>query len=566
MDLECSAQYPPTLVEALSRRVTQTPRERAYRFSHYRQDDEDVDYGQLWERVGGLAAQVRAATAPGDRVVLLCPPGPDFVYAFFACMVSGRVAVAAHLPMSAQQVETLRAIIADSGAVAAIAPLAIVPLDQASLGPDIRIIDSGSAAALSGADPLAGPPPGPDDIAFLQYTSGSTGMPKGVTVLHRNLIDNLGRIASKYAMGQRTSIVSWLPPFHDMGLIQGVLLPAFLGGRATLLSPMTFLRDPLIWLRAISGTPHVVAGGPNLAYGLCLKRVSPAAAAGLDLSGWELAFVGAEPVDPVILRRFAEMFAENGFRASSLTPMYGLAESTLFVNGGPAGAGARSRHFRTAELEQGVAVVDTEGRELVSMGPVRDCELAIVDPRTRQRCAGNRVGEIWLRGPSVTAGYWRQPAANERAFEATITDGDGAHYLRTGDLGFVAEGELYISGRIKELMIVHGRNIFPQDVERTILSNHPTFRPGGCAVFAAQIDNEDRVMVVQELNEPPAQDTAAALEGSIRDVVSRAHAISVHRIIFVGKGEVPKTTSGKIQRQRLRAEYSSPALLQESAK
>ncbi|WP_169815626.1 fatty acyl-AMP ligase [Nocardia inohanensis] len=538
-------------------RVAETPQRSAYIFASHRHADEVVDHLRLWDRTAGLAARVSETTAPGDRVLLMCPPGPEFVYAFFACLLTGRIAVPVHLAVSGHQLASLTAIVRDSGAAAAIAPLSTVPIGDGQLGPGIRIIDADSAGAGTGFD-LGAAAPGPEDIAFLQYTSGSTGSPKGVMVRHRNLMANLGLLRTKYALTPDNTIVSWLPPYHDMGLIQGALLPMFVGFPSVLLSPMTFLRNPLTWLRAISEHEHVVAGGPNLAYGLCAKRVSADDAARLDLSGWDIAFAGAEPVDPNTLRKFAAAFAGSGFRSESFVPMYGLAESTLYVCGGRPGAGPRARSYSIEDLDRGLATAKTPGRELLSVGATEPERIAVVDRETGQRCAEHRIGEIWLRGDSIAAGYWNKPAETARAFRATLADGDGTEYLRTGDLGFVSDGALYVSGRIKELMIVHGRNIFPQDVERTIVSGHPHLRPGGCAVFAAQIENEDRVMVVQELDETQ-RETAAALEGSIRDIVSRVHAISVHQVVFVGKGEVPKTTSGKIQRQRLRETYSTAA-------
>ncbi|WP_225729085.1 MULTISPECIES: fatty acyl-AMP ligase [unclassified Nocardia] len=562
---EESAYGPRTLVDILSLRARQTPLRTAYVFAGHREEKREVDYRHLWDRVAALAQRVREVTAPGDRIVLLCPPGPEFVEAFFACLTARRIAVPAHLPFTAHQRATLAAIIRDSGVAAAIVPLAAVPVDNGLLGADIRVIDSSSVRPEPDYGTSLESPAEPDDIAFLQYTSGSTGAPKGVAVLHRNLIHNLGLMERNFELTRNSSTVSWLPPYHDMGLIQGILLPMFAGIPGTLMAPMTFLRDPLTWLRAISESGNVMAGGPNLAYGLCVKRVSQADAARLDLSGWTAAFVGAEPVDPNTLRKFAETFAVSGFRAESFVPCYGLAESTLYVSGGPLHSGARSRYFSTEDIEHGVATENPCGRELLGMGPADPEHIAIVDRDTRTRCAENRVGEIWLRGESIAAGYWNKPDETERVFAARIAGADGCEYLRTGDLGFVCGGELYISGRIKELMIVHGRNVFPQDIERTILAGHPMLRPGGCAVFAANIDNEDRVMVVQELDAPLDDDGAAELAGSIRDIVSREHAIGLHRVVFVGKGEVPKTTSGKIQRQRLRAEYSSAAALEESA-
>ncbi|AYF74928.1 fatty acyl-AMP ligase [Nocardia yunnanensis] len=551
-----------TLVDVLSARLLDTPHRPAYIFAGRREQRQVIDHRELWERVAGLAERIIAETERGDRVALLCPPGPDFVCGFFACLTTCRIAVPVHLPLSAPQVAKLTAILRDSGARAAIAPLSVVPVDSAQLG-GIRLIDSEQAGRGLGFEPEFAPDP--DDIAFLQYTSGSTGMPKGVMVRHRNLMENLGTLRAKYRLTPDNSIVSWLPPYHDMGLIQGALLPMFVGFPATLMSPMTFLRDPLCWLRAIAEADNVVAGGPNLAYGLCAKRVSPDAAAALDLSGWDIAFVGAEPVDPNTLRAFTDAFAISGFRPQAFAPVYGLAESTLYVNGGARGAGMRSRHFSAADLEGGHAIAKPNGRELISVGPVGP-DIAVVDRDTGARCAADRIGEIWLRGPSITGGYWNKPAETAAAFGATIAGEGETRYLRTGDLGFVCDGELYISGRSKELMIVHGRNLFPQDIERTILAGHPGLRRGGCAVFAAHVDNQDRIMVVSELDQALEPDGAAALEDSIRDVVSREHAVSVHRVVFVGKGEVPKTTSGKIQRRKLHEIYSTAEEFEESVR
>lgn len=561
MDVEQSVQRALTLVDILSARARETPRRTAFTFIGNRGDNDVADYSHLWERVCLLAGRVREASAPGDRIVLLCPPGPEFVYAFLACLSTGRIAVPAPLPISVYQASAVTRIVRDSGASAAIAPLTTPSIGRDLLGTDIRIIDSDPAGRVTDFGTLLESAPAPDDIAFLQYTSGSTGTPKGVTVLHRNLMHNLGLIGVEFEMTQDSSLVSWLPPYHDMGLIQGILLPLFWGIPATLMAPLTFLRDPLVWLRAISENQHVIAGGPNLAYGLSANRVSRADAAGVDLSGWSVAFVGAEPVDPNVLRRFADTFAVSGFRQENFLPAYGLAESTLYVSGGPCGTGARSRYFHPADLERGIVAENSAGRELLSMGPVESELVAVVDRETLRRCGDNRIGEIWLRGKSITAGYWNKPEDSARTFRAKIA-GEAAEYLRTGDLGFVLDGELYISGRIKELIIVHGRNIFPQDIERTITAAHPMLRPGGCAAFSAHIDNEDRVLVVQELDGPLAEDDADELASSIRDIVSRVHTISLYRIIFVGKGEVPKTTSGKIRRQHLRETYSSAPVLE----
>ncbi len=557
MKREQPQQDPRTLVDILWTRAVEEPTRIGYRFLHAGGRREQESYRLVLNRVLDLAARVQEVTAPGDRVLLLCPPSLDMVHAVLACLLIRRVAVPLYVPTSQRHSETVAAIARDSAAVAVVAPRSAAQVARDLLGwPDARVVDSVTPVA-GGATPVPEPFPSVEDIAYLQYTSGSTGNPKGVVVRHYNLIHNIACQRRVFDQSAGSSGVCWLPPSHDMGLILGILSPLFTGYPVTLMAPMTFLRDPLVWLRAIAENVNTIAGGPNLAYGICAERISHTDAAQLDLSHWDVAVVGAEPVNPAVLRNFAEKFAVSGFRPDRIFPAYGLAEATLYVSGGPLGTGMCTRSFSGEALEQGQVVTESGGRELVDLGPVGVGAAAVVDPTSGRRSDPGQVGEIWLSGASVTAGYWNKPEETERTFAARITGEEGPSYLRTGDLGFMIDGNLVVCGRLKEVMIINGRNLFPQDIEWSIESHHPALRRGGCAAFSTEIDGEERLIVVQEIDKDRVDDPSAGLEDSIRSVISREHAVALHQVIFVDKGQVPKTTSGKIRRSHLRRVYVS---------
>ncbi|BDT92377.1 acyl-CoA synthetase [Nocardia sputorum] len=513
-----------------------------------------MTYRQLLDAAEACAATLRGLGGSGDRVLVVCPPGPRFIISFLACLLADRIAVPTYTPSARHGIGGLRRIGKDCGAVLAIAPRNLVSALRDEV--DVAWLAYEDLPAPAGRVRWPDQQPDPEAIAFLQYTSGSTGSPKGVEVRYRNLSHNLDRIEAEFGHTPESSAVIWLPPHHDMGLVGGLLQPLHAGFTATLMSPMEFLTNPLSWLRAISRYGATTSGGPNVAFELCTRRISAEQARMLDLSHWRVAFVGAEPINPRVLDEFAVHFSPSGFRRESFFPCYGLAEATLFVSGGPRDRGARIRSLSIAALESGYVHESPDGRRIVSSGLVDPDGVAVVDPVTCRLCAPGRVGEIWLTGASVADAYWSRPPELDGTFGAVIADRpEAGPYLRTGDLGFVVEGELYVTGRRKELIVIHGRNMFPQDLERTVESCHPDLRPGGCAAFAVDVDGKEQVVIMQETNGRLSEADTVELEAAIRDRIAGEHGLALHRVVFVPKGLIPRTTSGKIQRSVARARY-----------
>ncbi|HJX30002.1 MAG TPA: AMP-binding protein, partial [Thermoanaerobaculia bacterium] len=391
------------------------------------------------------------------------------------------------------------------------------------------------------------------EIAFLQYTSGSTGTPKGVVVTHGNLLHNLEMIRRAFGQTADSVVVGWLPLFHDMGLIGNVLQPCYVGAECVLMSPAAFLQKPARWLQAIHRFRGTTSGGPDFSYDLCVRSIAPEDREGLDLSSWNVAFNGAEPVRAETLRRFTEAFAPCGFRREAFFPCYGLAEATLFVAGGPRDRPAGIGSFASEALESGQAVLaaDGTGRELVSCGHAwMDQRIAVIDPESGEPCPEGRVGEIRVAGPSVAAGYWNQPEASAATFHAQP---GGERVLRTGDLGFFAGGELFLTGRLKDLIILRGRNHYPQDLELTAERSDPSLRAGSGAAFSVERQGEERLVLVSEVERRHGD--LAAIADAIRRAIAEEHGVGVADVVLLRQGTIPKTSSGKIQRRECRARY-----------
>ncbi|MES1244335.1 MAG: amino acid adenylation domain-containing protein, partial [Acidobacteriota bacterium] len=492
------------------------------------------------------------------------PPGLDFVAAFFGCLYAGAVAVPAYPPRSARGQPRLRSIAADCGASAVLTTSTVA--SRESLVERVPELSGARWLATDDLDESTGSWQEPHltgtDPAFLQYTSGSTAEPKGVVVTHGNLVHNEEVIRRSFGQSESSVVVGWLPLYHDMGLIGNVLQPLWCGGEAILMSPLAFLQRPRRWLEAISRYRATTSGGPNFSYDLCLRKIKEADRQGLDLSSWRVAFSGAEPVRSATMERFAEAFAPYGFRREAFYPCYGLAEATLFVTGGDPGEPFHARPLDPEALAENRVSVDPEGRELVSCGrPAADPaqRLLIVDPSDLAMgavCPPDRIGEVWISGPGVAAGYWNRPEETARSFGARLADGDGP-FLRTGDLGFVMDGELFVAGRLKDLIILRGRNLYPQDVELTAERSHPALRPGCGAAFGVERDGEERLVVVQEVE---SAEGLEAMAGAIRQAVAEEHEAAVDDVVLVRRNTVPKTSSGKIQRRACRALYLSGSL------
>ncbi|HEY0170202.1 MAG TPA: AMP-binding protein, partial [Pyrinomonadaceae bacterium] len=550
-----------SLVHVLRARARATPDRLVYTFlTDGDGEEEQLTYGQLDARARAVAAWLQRAGARGRRVLLLYPPGLEYNVAFWGCLYAGAVAVPAYPPRLNRSLLRLRSIVADARAgVALTTPAILSRLEQlCEQAPELRALRWGSAAEAGdgdGRDEWEMTDVSAETLAFLQYTSGSTAAPKGVMVTHGNLLRNEELIRRAFGQTEESVIVGWLPVYHDMGLIGNVLQPVYVGARCVLMSPAAFLQRPARWLRAVSRYGATTSGGPNFAYDLCVRKVGEEERAGLDLSRWSVAFNGAEPVRAETLERFAAAFAACGFRREAFRPCYGLAEGTLLVTASAPGRAPSVRDVRRDELERNVAAEASGGedaRRLVGCGAAGDGhEVVVVNPETLRPCAAGEVGEIWVGGPSVAGGYWGRPDETEHTFHARLADAGGGPYLRTGDLGFDAGGELFITGRLKDLIIIRGRNLYAHDVERAAEESHPSLRPGCGAAFSVEEGGEERLVVVQEVERRAGAGHDELIEG-VRRALAEEFEVQPGAVVLVKPGGVPKTSSGKVQRRAAR--------------
>jgi acyl-CoA synthetase (AMP-forming)/AMP-acid ligase II len=582
---------PKTLDEILRRRAYRQPDYPLYTFLTDDDTCARLTYAQLDTRARAIAALLQQYGAAGQRVLLLFPPGLAYLEAFFGCLYAGAIAVPAYPPKINRQSARLLSIAADSGATIALTNGTIFKRLPLEVFEHVRLQTLRWQVTDDVPDGLAEqwrePEAGGDSIAFLQYTSGSTAAPKGVMVTHANLIHNERMMRLGFKLTDDGTIISWLPLYHDMGIIGMALQGVYSGVRCVMMPPASFLQRPYRWLRAITEWGGTFTGAPNFAYDLCVRKVTPAQFETLDLSTVITAYNGAEPIRTGTLRSFAERFAPCGFRHKAFFPGYGLAEGTLFVScdmSGLDGDGHKAYTFESAALEQNRAVeasgADGNVTTLVSCGrPLLGQEVFIVNPETRERLGPDEIGEIWVSGESVTLGYWEKPELTEQTFRAFVAGTGEGPFLRTGDLGFIHRGDLFIAGRLKDLLIFGGRNFYPQDIELTVESCSEFIVASACAAFSIEVEREDKLVVMAEVNrhlrpwrkkaagdeagsadEHAANGSAAApdlkeLVKTIRQAISEEHDLQVYAVALIKTGSIARTSSGKIQRHACRANY-----------
>lgn len=576
-----------TLVELLRWRALRQPEHRAYT---YLLDGEieaaHLTYAALDCQARAIGALLQSYCANGERALLLYPTGLEFIAAFCGCLYAGVIAVPLPPPNTAQPQRTLPRLLAitnDAGPSVVLTTSSILSkIDRLfAQAPELQAINWLATDNVSGSPAREWQDPAVSSatLALLQYTSGSTAVPKGVMVSHGNLLHNSAYIAKALELTPDSVSVTWLPAFHDMGLSNGIIQPLYTEGRCFLIPPQSFLQWPLRWLQAISRYKATVSGGPNFAYELCARRITPEQRETLDLSSWVAAYNGAEPVRADTLKRFAESFAPCGFRPRFFFPCYGLAEATLIVSGGllrdepifcttPLASLEKNRVVEVSEQQQNV-------RTFVGCGRAQlNTKIVIVHPESLTRCAPDEVGEIWVSSPNVAQGYWNRPEETARTFRAYLADTGEGPFLRTEDLGFLKDRELFVTGRLKDLIIIGGRNLYPHDIELTVEQSHPAIRPGCCAAFSVDVADEERLIVVAEIERRyrpadrypqdrqsrsdqkvrPLPDVEAVVR-SIRRAVAEEHDVRVYTVVLLRAGRIPMTSSGKVQRRACQAGF-----------
>lgn len=556
------------IVNRLAQLAQERPDDTAFVFVQNRHlQDEVLTYSEVWNRARSVARiLVEQGCQLGDRAILMYPSGLSYITAFFGCLVAGVIAVPVYPPASEQHLGRFRKIIDDCRpAVILTEGMESKRLERVSeelTNSDLKFCDTGSLSLhlseLSGV--LS--PTSVGDVAFLQYTSGSTGQPKGVIVTHGNLIENQKLISQAFSGDQVGVVLGWLPLYHDMGLIGCVIQSVFWGSPYVFMSPLTFMQHPVVWLQAIAKYRAMRSGGPNFAYELCVNKIRDEQMEGLDLSEWRIAFCGSEQIRLTSLQRFAERFASVGFDAQSFLPCYGLAEATLFVSGSQLSGSLKLHSPQPDSCIDATQVRQT----FVGCGKVpADLDVRIVDPSSHIELPEGQVGEVWVHGASVAQGYWQRPEQTSSTFDARIKGCEvNRGYLRTGDLGFLRGDELVIAGRLKEVLIVGGRNIYPQDIETLAEAQDSALRAGHTAAVMIDNDGTDGIAIVAEIDRARRNKVDwSELAGRIVGAVVTTHGVAPRRVVFLPPGAQIKTSSGKLRRTeigRLLAAGSLPSL------
>ncbi|MBO9999004.1 MAG: fatty acyl-AMP ligase [Cyanobacteria bacterium SID2] len=570
-----------TLVERLQDLADRHREQLAYQFLiDGKTEGQKLSYGDLDTHARAIAAWFQQHGARDERALLLYPQGLNVIAAFCGCLYAGVVAVPVPPPEAGRLKRTLprlQAIIQDARASIVLTTGSILNLLEDVRG-DFPELDRATwlnteTIDLALAERWHNPGLEPDGLAYLQYTSGSTSTPKGVMLSHRNLMGHLADLQQACGYDSNSVTVNWMPYFHDYGLVEGLMEPLYNGTPCYVMSPFAFVKRPLRWLQAIDRYRGTHSQAPNFAYDLCVRRAKPKDLRNLDLSTWEAAGNAAEPINPEVLAKFYQTFSQCGFRWNAFAPAYGLAEATLLVSAKPKLSAPVLIEVDAAALEQNkIAILlhTANANENGSADSVRaypscgrlvcDTEVAIVNPDTFQRCASNEVGEIWVSSSRVAQGYWRRPDATKETFQAYIHDAERSAnlegpFLRTGDLGFLHEGELFITGRMKDLIIIRGTNHYPQDIEWTIQQLHPALRPDYGAAFSIFVEGNERLVVVQEVERRAQIADSERVICDVRQAISEVHELQVYAIVLAKPGTILKTSSGKIQRRACRSSF-----------
>jgi acyl-CoA synthetase (AMP-forming)/AMP-acid ligase II len=564
-----------TLVELLSYRSQYQPDRIVYIFlQNGEAETHQLTYRELDRQARLVAVYLHQLGVKGERALLLYPSGLEFITAFFGCLYAGVVAVPAYPPRRNQKLSRLQAIASNADVKAVLTITSLLTNIEAlfadegdlanlyCIATDNIVSDAELGLELDWEPPVINS----DTLAFLQYTSGSTGTPKGVMISHGNLIHNSACIKQSFELTPDSVSVTWLPSFHDMGLIDGIIQPLYTGFLGVSMPPASFLQQPMRWLQAVSHYRATHCGGPNFAYELCTKKITPEQLAQLDLSNWSSAYSGAEPVRRETMEEFTAKFAPTGFQAKFFYPCYGLAENTLMVSGGVLEDEPIYATVKADELEQNLIVEtvksDQRVRHLVGCGrSFLGTKIVIVNPVSLIPCLPNQVGEIWVSSGSVAQGYWEQPQQTLETFKAYLPDPKAGAFLRTGDLGFLRDHELFITGRIKDVIIIRGQNHYPQDLELTVEKSHPALSSGCGAAFAVDLNGQERLVIVQEVKRSSFKtiDVAEVL-GNIRQAIASEHGLQLFAVGLLKPASIPKTSSGKIKRHACRLGFLNGSL------
>lgn len=561
---------PATILELLRYRAENQPDKLAYTFLvDGKKEMSPVSYSLLDKQAKAIAAYLQQYQAKGERALLLYPQGTEVISAFCGCLYSGVIAIPVPPPESGRLRRTLprlRSIVQDAKATFALTTESILGLieevkDEFPEFDSIKWVDT-EKINLEWAEKWQDPDIDKDQIAYLQYTSGSTATPKGVMLTHFNLMHHCGYLKEACGYDENSVSITWMPYFHDYGLVEGMMVPLYNGHPCYLMSPFSFVKRPIQWLKNFGKYKGTHSQAPNFAYDLCVRRFRPKKdAEGLDLSTWQQAGNAAEPINPEVMLKFLDTFSPYGFQWETFAPAYGLAEYTLLASSKPKGTKPVFLKLETSEIEQDRIVEAPDDKEegvriFPSCGrKVCDTNIKIVDPDSLIALPEDRVGEIWLSDPSMATGYWQREDATEETFRAYIKDTNEGPFLRTGDLGFYYQGELYITGRIKDLIIIRGTNHYPQDIEWTVQSLSESLRPDYGAAFSVTANGEERLVMVQEVERKAQINNPDELIADIRQEIAEQHEIMPYGIVLAKGGTVLKTASGKIQRRACKQNF-----------